>query len=457
MAAIAAPATPSITDDAFASAMALLSFFESAPVLAVAVSGGPDSMALVWLADRWARAQGGSAFAIIVDHGIRSESADEARIAAEQLRAADIAVSIHKVTSMPPENGVPAWARKARYDLLRDAAVERGALHLLLAHHQDDQAETLLLRLARGSGVKGLSGMRGVQPGADLRLLRPLLDFSKAQVAATAKATGWTIADDPSNRATKYARTRIRMALASSSGDTARLAKTAATLASEDAAIEQAVMSLAVQAATIVPYGLIRLNRSLLAAAPTAVSTRLLDRAVRMAGGADGPLRHSRITRLLQDITNSPNTRRTCGGTIIQIKGAGALLWREPAKLPDLVPLQALKLGLWDNRFRLNPKDASSHQDGKVLIGPLGYAGLRELEIMFGKNLDHMPPYAFRGNPPRQVITGLPVLRKNGRITGFSTFAPHKANDGPNASICDIQFFPVRFAPPTALTVADAC
>ena len=399
--------------------MASLGVFESAPMLAVAVSGGPDSMALVWLADRWARAQGGSAFAIIVDHGLRPESADEARIAAEQLRAADIATRIRKVTSMPPENGVPAWARKARYDLLQDAAVERGALHLLLAHHQDDQAETLLLRLARGSGVKGLSGMRGVQPSADLRLLRPLLDFPKARVTATAEATGWTIADDPSNRATKYTRTRIRNALAGSSGDTTRLAKTAATLTSEDAAIEQAVTSLAVQAATILPYGLIRLDRSRLAAAPAAVSTRLLDRAVRMAGGADGPLRHSRITHLLQDITNSPDTRRTCGGVIIQIKGAETLLWREPAKLPDLVHLQTLKAGLWDNRFRLNPKDASSHQVGKVLIGPLGYAGLRELEIMFGKNLDRMLPYAFRGNPPRQVITGLPVLRKMAELQGL--------------------------------------
>ena len=91
------------------------------------------------------------------------------------------------------------------------------------------------------------------------------------------------------------------------------------------------------------------------------------------------------------------------------------------------------------------------------MIGPLGYAGLRELETMFGKNLDGMPPNALRGNPPRQVIAGLPVLRKNGRITGFSTFAPHKANDGPNPSICDISLFPVRFAPPTALTVANAC
>ncbi len=457
MAAIAAPATSPITDDAFASAMARIGVFESAPVLAVAVSGGPDSMALVWLADRWARARDGSAFAIIVDHGLRPESADEARIAAEQLRAAGIETCICKVSGTPPENGVPAWARKARYNLLRDAAVERGALHLLLAHHQDDQAETVLLRLARGSGVKGLSGMREVQPGADLRRLRPLLDVPKARVTATAEATGWTIADDPSNRAKKYARTRIRNALESLSGDTARLAKTAGTLASEDVAIEQAVTSLAVTAATIMPYGLIRLNRSRVAAAPVAVSARLLNRAVRMAGGADGPLRHSRIARLLQDITHSPDTRRTCGGAIIQIKGAEALLSREPAKLPDLAPLQSLKTGLWDNRFRLTPKDAASDQDGSVMIGPLGYAGLRELETMFGKNLDGMPPNALRGNPPRQVIAGLPVLRKNGRITGFSTFAPHKANDGPNPSICDISLFPVRFAPPTALTVANAC
>ena len=457
MAAIAAAATCPITDDTFASAMARLGLFENAPMLAVGVSGGPDSMALIWLADRWARARDGSAFAIIVDHGLRPESANEARIAAEQLRAADITAYIRKVSGKPPENGVPAWARVARYDLLRDAADERGVLHLLLAHHQDDQAETLLLRLARGSGVKGLSAMHHAQPGANHRLLRPLLNFPKARVAATAEATGWAIAHDPSNRATKYARTRIRNALASSSGDNARLARTAATLASEDAALEQAVTSLAVQAAKIMPYGLLRLDRSSLAAAPAALSTRLLDRAVRMAGGAHGPLRRSRIVRLLQDITNSTDTRRTCSGAIIRIKGDEILLWREPAKLPDLASLQSLTTRLWDNRFKLIFNEASSDPDGRVLIGPLGYAGLRELETAFGKNLDHMPPYAFRGNTPRQAIISLPVLRKKGRIIAFSTFASHKANDGPNATICDIDTLPVRFAPPTTLTVANAC
>ncbi len=457
MAAIAAPATSPITDDVFASTMARLGVFESAPMLAVAVSGGPDSMALVWLADRWARAQGGSAFAIIVDHGLRPESADEARIAAEQLRAANIATCIRKVSGMPLENGVPAWARKARYDLLLDAAAERGALHLLLAHHQDDQVETLMLRLARGSGVKGLAGMRHSQPGADLRLLRPLLDFTKAQVVATSEKTGWTIADDPSNRAPKYARTRIRDALASASGDAARIANTAATLASEDAAIEHAVTRLTVQAVKVTPYGTLRLDRRSLRAAPAAVSTRLLDRAVRMAGGADGPLRRHRIARLLQDIANSPNTRRTCGGAVIQIKSAEVRLWREPAKLPALAPVQSYETGLWDNRFRFNPNEASASGDAEILIGPLGYAGLRELEAAFRKSPCRMAPYAFGGKPPRQAVTSLPILRKDDRIIGLSIFAPHRANDGPIATIGDISLFPVRFAPPTALTVANAC
>lgn len=457
MAVSATPAANPIPDDAFVSAMVPLGPFEASPLLAVAVSGGPDSMALLWLADRWARTKGGSAFAVLINHRLRPESAREVAVAAAQIRASGIPAHIRCVAGEPPKNGVPVWARDARYALLEQAATEQGALHLLLAHHQDDQAETVLLRLTRGSGVKGLAGMRSVYPGANIRLLRPLLCFSKAHVMATAGASGWDIADDPSNQDPKYARTRVRSALQAVSGDGARLAETATNLAADDAAIERAVTSLAIRAVSVAPHGVIQMDRTLVRDAPRTVSARLLDRAVRMAGGAGGPIRRTRIDRLLQDICTDVDTRRTCGGAIIQSKGPKTLLWRELGKLPKPTPTQGLPRDLWDNRFRLNPEDVWLKEDPNLFIGPLGYNGLRGLEAIATEGPKTLIGCAFTDCPPRQVIAGWPAIWRGDHIAGISTFGSVAADDGPNAKFCDIKLFHVRFSPPTALTVANAC
>ena len=457
MAALAALDASPIDDQSFAEAMAALGPYEHAPLLAVAVSGGPDSMALAWLANRWAHGHGGRAFAVIIDHGLRPEAADEAKTAAEQLRTSGIAAEVRRVTEAPPSAGVSAWAREQRYWLLRAVAAEHGALHLLLAHHQNDQAETVLLRLARGSGVKGLASMRDVTPGAAVRLLRPLLGFPKARVLATAQATGWTLADDPSNRAEKYARTRMRSALATAGGDVKRLASTAASLGQDDDAIEHAATALAVQAVCIMPVGVIRLDRAALAMAPISISARLLDRVIRMAAGAIGPLRRSRVERLLAEVRGGKSARRTCGGAVLDIKGNDILLWREAAKLPAPAPLNRLERNMWDNRFRLSLNAIQPVLADDLLIGPLGYQGLRTLEAKSRLSLKAILPNGFSQTLPRQVVAGLPVLTQAGRIVGLSTFEPVSISDRPNPLFCDIKPFHAQFAPPTPLTVASAC
>lgn len=453
----ASPAALPIDDDAFAAAMAAHEPFERSPLLAVAVSGGPDSMALIWLADRWARARGGRVFAIIIDHGLRRESADEARTAGDQLEHAGISAEVCEIASPSPQSGVQTWARDQRYRLLRDRAQAAGALHLLLAHHLDDQAETVLLRLARGSGVKGLSAIRATSPGPDVRLLRPLLDFPKARLAATARATGWTIADDPSNRAPKYARTRVRTALAAVGGDAQRLARTASALASDDVAIENAVAKLAAIAASISPYGVVTLDRKLLVSAPTSVSARLLERATCMAAGNAGPIRRSRIERLLAEAAAESQARRTCGGAIVSIRGDAITLCRELAKTPAPAPVTALRNGLWDGRFRLSTELNWPQNAAELHIGPLGYTGLRTLENSRDAICTALLSRMFSAGLTRQAIAGLPAITKAGGLAGLSTFEPPPAADGPITPFCDIRHIPMRFVPAISFTVTGAC
>ncbi|MCH7554873.1 MAG: tRNA lysidine(34) synthetase TilS, partial [Proteobacteria bacterium] len=162
--------------------MARLGPFEEGPIMAVGVSGGPDSMALCALADTWARARGGRVMALVVDHALRPESGDEARRVGRWL--GDLGVDHVALIRDGPaiRVAVHAAARAARYGLMGDYCRDRGILHLAVAHHRDDQAETLLLRLDRASGLDGLAAMAAVVEGNGPRLLRPLLAVSMARL-----------------------------------------------------------------------------------------------------------------------------------------------------------------------------------------------------------------------------------------------------------------------------------
>ena len=139
--------------------------------VAVAVSGGADSMALCLLAQGWAKAQGVRLFALTVDHGLRADAAAEARQVGQWLSGHDIEHHVLGHEDPPPRANIQAWARELRYRLMEDWCAQHGVPLLLVAHHLEDQAETLLLRLARGSGVDGLAAMaEAVPPAFDVRL-----------------------------------------------------------------------------------------------------------------------------------------------------------------------------------------------------------------------------------------------------------------------------------------------
>lgn len=208
--------------------------------LAVALSGGPDSVALVLLAEA---VRPGKIIAATVDHGLRAASAAEAQFAAKI--CGDIGVH-HTILNVTLNNGnVQAEARRARYAALGEWLDQSEAGALLTAHHANDQAETLLMRLNRGSGVGGLAGIRriGVIPGHGGDLLRPLLAWKKVDLEKLAHRAGFTPVCDPSNTDDRYDRARMRKALAQSEWlDTAAIAQSAAHLDGADRALEWAAM-----------------------------------------------------------------------------------------------------------------------------------------------------------------------------------------------------------------------
>src|SRR5947208_4218941 len=211
----------------------LFAHWKAAPALVLAVSGGPDSLALMWLAARWRRAltRGPRLIAVTVDHGLRPEAAREARDVKRLAHTLDVPHRTLRWTGAKPKTGLPAAARAARYRLLAKAARASGATHVLTAHTRDDQAETLLMRILRGSGIAGLAAMARETEREGVWLARPLLDVPKSRLVATLGRAKIAFADDPTNRDMSFTRPRLRAlmpVLAEEGGDSRSLARVAA-------------------------------------------------------------------------------------------------------------------------------------------------------------------------------------------------------------------------------------
>ncbi len=221
----------------------LFADWKAAPALLLAVSGGPDSIALMWLAARWRRGlrQGPRLVAVTVDHGLRAEAAAEAREVKRLARTLGLEHRTLRWTGVKPKAGLPAAARSARYRLLARAARQSGATHILTAHTRDDQAETVLMRLLRGSGIAGLAAMARESERDGVLLARPFLDVAKSQLIATLTRARLGFADDPTNRDLHFTRPRLRAlmpVLAAEGGDPRNLARLALRLARANAAVE---------------------------------------------------------------------------------------------------------------------------------------------------------------------------------------------------------------------------
>lgn len=326
---------PAAADDlpkAFRQGLAAASFPTDQP-LALAVSGGPDSMAMAHLA----QASGLKATALIFDHELRPNSSAEAQQTAERLARLSLPSVILTWDGQKPETNIQASARNARYAALECWCGEHGIEFLATGHHADDQAETLLLRLARGSGLKGLAAMTPAAPGisrADIRILRPLLAVTKAGLINYCEAVGLTSIDDPSNADQRFDRVKVRQLLKEPPLEgltAARLARTAEHLARASAAIEHYVDQL--HQASLQPSDADELAIDLgpLQQAPAEVGLRLLARLLKEAAGGDYAPRFDGLERVYARLTGAEVWQDcTLGKCLLRREGNCLLITKEP-------------------------------------------------------------------------------------------------------------------------------
>jgi tRNA(Ile)-lysidine synthase len=317
---------------------------ENARGLILAVSGGPDSTALLVLAARWAKRlkRAPKLIAVTVDHGLRAEAAREAVAVKRLAKNLGVAHRILHWRGRKPKSGLQEAARIARYRLLADVAARAGYVHILTAHTLDDQAETILFRLARGSGLVGLAGMAHASPlpiggQTSLFLVRPLLHLPKARLVATLKAGRIGFSEDPSNHDPRFTRARLRglmPALAREGLDARGLSRLAARVRRAEAAIEFAVRAAR---AALAPgpwpeRGPITFATARFADLPAEVALRLLGRAVAHTGD-EGPVELGKLEVLYDALrlTHS-RLRRTLAGAQITLDKDWLTVERAPAR-----------------------------------------------------------------------------------------------------------------------------
>ena len=434
---------PPLAEAEFSHLMEAIGPFEAAPRLAIAVSGGRDSMALGLLADGWARRLGGQVTALTVDHGLRPESAVEARRVGGWLRERGIDHRLLTWRGAKPVTGIQAAARRARYELLTAWCREGGVFHLVLAHHQDDQAETYLLRLAGGSGEDGLACMAAVVETPDVRLLRPLLGVPRARLTATLKALGQPWLDDPSNRDPAFARVRVRADLAGGRRS-AGLAAEAGRRARRRVPREAAVSALLARCCVVYPAGYAVVDGTLAAAAPVEISRAALARVVLCIGGRDYGPRRDRLLRLHGRLLDGRLRRGvTLGGCRILADGdaaGGLLVCRETRHPPPPLDVRPGAEVLWDGRFRITVRSAAR----LMRLGRDGWA-----EVV-GRR-----PDLRRGPVPAAVRPTLPSLADEAGIQAVPHIGYRREGDSGGADgIGRIAFHPRHSLSPGGFFVA---
>lgn len=377
------------------------------PAIALAVSGGADSLALMLLVQRWAASLPIPPGIVVysVDHGLRAEAAGEVAMVLATASALGLKARGLAWTGIKPTSGLQEAARMARYRLMAAAMAEDGATVLLTAHHRQDQAETMLMRMAHGSGIEGLKGMSAMAEVEGVRVHRPLLACDPPQLREVVVAAGLVPAEDPSNSDLHYERVRWRQVLpqlAALGLDAAALGTLAARMAEADAAIAQMADGCFSDIVRLDGFGSARIALTSFAGLSPAISTRLLGRVLNIVGGRQKPRALGQVERLRQAIAQGDLAKSsTLLGCVVRIKDGAIAIAREPGRSlpPDAILLPHAEI-VWDERFRI--VNASDQQGLTASVAD--YLPRHKLEDVLG----------FKVTAPAEAIRTAPIVRDAG-------------------------------------------
>jgi tRNA(Ile)-lysidine synthase len=356
-----------------------------------------------------------------VDHRLRPESGAEIRRLRGWLSAREICQEVLAWSGEKPTSGIQEAARIARYRLLTGWCREHGCLHLLTAHHREDQIETHLIRVRAQSGTDGLAGMSAIRELGDCRLLRPLLGFSKDSLRALLDAESQPFIVDPSNHDPAFERSRLR------DRDSVRppAAELPALLAEIDgfgtlrAARELEGNAFFARGASLHPAGFGVIEPDIVLAMSTDLAERVLTAVASAIGGARYPARRERIARL-RDMFDAASCRgHTLGGCYFVRWRGRVLVMRELAKAAQPVQLKPGVSISWDRRFKvLLPPGRSA----PLTIGYLGAAGVAQL--------NRLAPQPRRSHLPRLLFPILPAAWDENGIVSVPHLGYRRDRDG---------------------------
>lgn len=409
-------------------------FFEPllhCPCVVAAVSGGPDSLALLHLLAEWRDGLGSAAPQIVaatIDHCLRESSAAEALFVAQAAAALRIPHQIERWRGGKPAQGIPEAARAARYGLLRRVAenlAPESFSAVVTGHTLDDAAETFLMRLKRGAGVEGLAEMsrlRNIDPADDcfVVLVRPLLGVPKSRLMATLRARGVAWIDDPTNTNHDFERPRLRrvLALLKEEGlQAGAIAASAQRLRKAHDALSYADDFFRDQVSLRIDQEIFaELDAATFALGPRLLRERLLARLIQRFGGTTPEPQLSEVEDLVLRLEGEGEMRLTLGGAYIS-KGTQALrVWREVGRIPagDLILNDGVNDGLpqlWDNRFWVSVDGVS----GPVHVRALGLDRLAQLDLQL--------PVVKRA--PSRAVAALPAFYLGQDLIGVPALAYH--------------------------------
>lgn len=431
----------------FSEIMNHIGYFETAPTLAVAVSGGADSMALLHLAGKWVKTRKGRVIALTVNHNLRLEAAGEAAQVKKWCESQ--AIEQHILCWQPPSpvlSSIQENARSARYQLMTRWCRKNNTLHLLTAHHLDDQVETMFFRLARGSGLEGLSSMPAQTVIDGVRLLRPLLTVPKSRLLATLKSENQQWLEDPSNHNPLYTRVNIRQQLAQTHNEPNLKRRTGTAVEKLGKFRNLLENKLAIQltnSISIFPQGYAIINLQVFNEFDDEMTFKALSALIRTISGSGHPPRTHKLQQLNSLIKGRQLKKKySIGGLLFEtIKEDNIIIYREYKATQEAIIIEPGIATFWDRRFVI--KISSSAKNAIPLkVAPLGSKGLAEVR----KNARHL----LKNMPPDRVIRTFPSLWSLEELISVPHISYINEKNKVLSTMPDIQFHPAK-------PLADSC
>lgn len=397
--------------------------------IVIAVSGGPDSLCLMLLLHEWAQQHHKILIALTCDHGLRSESLEEALWVKNLCNSLNIEHHILTLEGQKPETGIQEWARLKRYEFFELFCVEHRIQDVFLAHHQDDQIETFLMRLIAKSKWYGLASMPVLQQGKIINLVRPLLSFTKNNLIETLQRFNTKIwMNDPSNNNQKYLRTQIRHALIPSLPSelkTNYLIKTIDDIRFYRDILDQEVQYVHDKYIMYHLEGYAQFTRHIFDELPQNILILVLKKCLQHVGAHKNPIRYDALNNILEKLRSNIK-KITLAHCLIELRKDVIYIFRENRHLPATRLLKGKDIYVWDNRF-LVKYDFHDAQD--YFLEPIGkninnidpiWLKSREKKAFFSfpvlKGVDgfiHLPHLCYSSRDVFFKVDFLPIWRKN--------------------------------------------